>query len=175
MDYNRITERHDYNSNGFIGLIEIKLAGTPEKITCQGIELTRKVEFHVSIICVRRIAQLIDPERAAELEQELVTDFLEYQAEHPMVDFSLRHEYYLMKIEDRVTVVGLVDMPSLQPYFDHLRQKYNRELPTQPGHITMYTLDPNGHRGIGILSDAELTQYGEPVVIPELVDVEVAA
>ena len=174
MGYSYITDHHDYNDYGYIGLIGLKLANVPEAITVEGIKLTKKAEFHVTLICVRKIAELIDHERAAAIEQELVADFAVYQAEHPMVEFMPKHEYYLMRKDDRITLVGLMNMPSLEPYFEHLRQKYDRQLPTQPAHITMYTIDPAGHRGIGILSEAELTQYGEPVIIPELTDVEVA-
>jgi hypothetical protein len=47
-----------------------------------------------------------------------------------------------------------------------LGQKFQKELPAQVAHITLYTLQPNA--GIGILSVEELQRDSEIVEVPEL-------
>ena len=64
----------------------------------------------------------------------------------------------------------MVSLENIDELFDFLRSKHGVDFPTQPTHITMYTLQPEA--GIGILSQAELARDSVTVDVPTLVNVE---
>lgn len=153
MNLTMITERHNHD-DGYIALVDIELANMPDSVTVSGMTLLKKDEFHVSIIALKHLAPLINPEQPDIAEKELVRDFIEFQKEHELADFALSGDHYLVKRDDRVTIVSMVQLDGVNELYDTLRQKYQLEFPTQPTHITTYTLQPN--KGIGLFSRAEL-------------------
>lgn len=152
---NMITDHHDY-SNGYIGLMNLELSDLPATQQVEGYELLLKSEFHISLICAKRIAALIDTDKATEIEAEIVEAFMGFIVNEPLTDYALTDEYRLVKKDDRVTLVAMAAVPGLDGFFNELERKYGLGLPTQPTHITLYTLQPEA--GIGILSQEELGQ-----------------
>jgi hypothetical protein len=155
-----ISEHHNYD-NGYIGLVDLKLNGLPDKISVEGYELLLKSEHHISLICAKKIAPLIDANRAAEIEAEIVEFFKQYIQRTPLTEFSLTGLFRLVKRDERVTLVAMVNVPGVGELFNELAGKYGVELPLQPTHITLYTLQPE--TGIGILSPAELERDSHAV------------
>lgn len=160
---NMITERHNYD-NGYIGLVNLELRGLPEQVHLGEYNLTLKSEHHISIICAKRIAPIIDDENANAIESKLVEDFKDYVAnKNPLIEYKLTEEYRLVRRDEKMSLVVIVILNGLVEYFEHLQNKYNIDLPLQPAHITLYTLQLNV--GIGILSDEQLKNDSEVVDI----------
>lgn len=150
---NMITPHHDYSA-GYIGLMNIEIGDIPETISIEGYELLRKSEFHISLICAKRIAALIDETNAAQIEAEIVEVFMKFIETNELTDYEPTNEYRLVKRDERVTLVRMMVVPGLKDLFAVLGEKYGVKLPLQPTHITIYTLQPEA--GIGILSQEEL-------------------
>lgn len=140
--------------------------GLPETVEVKGYKLLLKSEFHISLIKARFIAELIDPNRVAELEQEIVVAFEKFIATQPLTEFSPTGVFRFVQLDIRKTVVGMCDVPHLKDFFNQLCSTYSFELPDPPTHITMYTLQPE--RGIRILSPSQLDSDTEVVKVPEL-------
>lgn len=159
-----ITKRHNCGG-GCISLPFVTLADVPEKITAGGYELSRKSEFHVSLMALDKLAAMIDASDIDRSAEALKQSFVAYAETHDLTDFHLTGQYRLVKKDKRVTVVALVDFDGIEGLFDFLREKHGVDFPTQPTHITVYTLQPDA--GIGIVSDSEMAQT-EAVDMPEL-------
>jgi hypothetical protein len=65
-----ISLHHNYD-NGYMGLVNIELSNLPQKLSVEGYELLLKSEFHISLISAKKIALLIDPDRAGEIQLEI--------------------------------------------------------------------------------------------------------
>ena len=165
-----ITDKHSYGG-GYISLRNFDLQNVPEKISIDDYELLKKGEFHVSIMALKNLAPMLNPENPEQSSEQLKQDFLEFVKNHDLTDFRLTGKYRLVKRDERVTVVAMVELKNINALFDYLRSKYSIDFPTQPTHITMYTLQPEA--GIGILSQDELTDSSLGVDIPALANVEI--
>jgi hypothetical protein len=156
-----------YNySHGYITLQNLELAGLPDKINVAGQEFQLKDEFHLSLICVYEIANLIDPQRKQQIEKLIVREFANYIKNQPLDKFKLRGDYRFVQLDIRKTIIALADVEGLANFFKTLSQKFGKDLPVQPAHITLYTLQPNV--GIGILSHQELGSNSAPISLPDL-------
>lgn len=170
MAYNMITDHHSYGG-GYISLRNFNLQNVPEKINIDGYELLKKSEFHVSIMAVKNLAPMLDGEGLEQASEQLKQAFLEFVNVHDLADFHLTSEYRLVKRDERVTVVAMVELENITELFDYLRSKYSVDFPTQPTHITLYTLQPEA--GIGKLSQDELAKNSSVVDVPALADLEI--
>ena len=165
MNFTMITPYHNHN-NGYISLIIRDLVVSPNEITVGQKTLYRKSEFHVSLLALKNLLPLINAVDASVSEDDLVQDFLGYQRNFELSEYGLTSQLrYVMRAE-RETVVVMVDVPNLDGLFKELREKYRLNLPTQPTHVTLYTLQPE--KGIGILSSGELERDSKPIEIPGL-------
>jgi hypothetical protein len=78
----------------------------------------------------------------------------------------LDNTFRLAKKDERVSVVAMVTMPNLHEFYEMLRKKYTVDIPEQPAHITLYTLQPDA--GIDLNSDTDIANLTSLVTIPEL-------
>lgn len=159
-----ITPYHNHDA-GYISLTDIELANAPKTIQVEGLTLHRKSEFHISLVSLKRLVPLLET-----TEEELEKAFLEFQASHNLTTYRLTQNYRLVRRGEKATIIVMVEVDDIEALFDFLRQKYNRDIPTQPTHITLYTLQPEV--GIGLFSDEEVTKESTPVVIPELANLK---
>jgi hypothetical protein len=159
---NMISAHHNYD-NGYIGHVNIELNGLPPKIVVGEYDLLKKSEFHISLISAKKIAAIIDSNRAAEIQTEIVAFFKEFIKTTPLDDYGLTNKFRLVKRDERVTLVVLATVPGIEKFFAELGAKYNKQLPVQVMHITLYTLQPEV--GIGILSTDELERDSEAVEV----------
>lgn len=160
-----ITSHHNHGT-GYIVLDVPYPPELPEQITVYGQTLFRKSELHVSLMALKHLVPLINAANHTVSEEDLVQDFLNYQAEHDLSTFHSTHTYRYVTRKERKTVVGMVDVPNIDGLFDSLQRKYATAIPTQPTHVTLYTLQPE--MGIGILSQEELAADSVAIDIPEL-------
>lgn len=165
MNFTMITPYHNHD-NGYISLIIKDFVTLPDEITVSQKTLFRKGEFHVSLLALKNILPLVNAVDARVSEDDLVQDFLDYQKDVELSEYNLTSQLRYVTRGGRETVVVMVDVPNLGGLFDKLRAKYKVDIPTQPTHITLYTLQPE--TGIGILSNVELERDSKPVEIPEL-------
>lgn len=165
MKITMITPFHNHDG-GYISLILKELDNLPEQVQVEGKVLTRKNEFHISLMAIKNLLPLINAVDKNVTENDLVQDFLEYQKEAILSEYSLTSELRYVTRNERETIVCMVKVPGIENLFEVLRAKYGVNLPTQPTHITIYTLQPNV--GIGILSNDELNSDSKVVDLPEL-------
>lgn len=168
MSHSYITPLHT-SENGYISLwCGDELNRLPDTIEVSGYTLQVKPEhkFHISLVCLKRLAPLVDGSNPERVEAQMTELFIQTQREVPMDKYELSGELYLVQKEERVTVVATCDVPGLEEYFVRLNNHYGANMPLQPTHLTLYTLQPAA--GIGILSAEELGQLGRAVRIPEL-------
>ncbi len=170
MNFEMITGMHSVGG-GYISLRGFDLHNVPEKISVDGYDLLKKGEFHITIMALKNLAPMLNPDNMEEASEQLKQDFLEFVENHNLANFHLTGEYRLVKRGELMTVIAMVQLENIDELFDYLRSKYGVNFPTQPTHITMYTLQPE--IGISILSQAELDQDSVVVDIPELANVEI--
>lgn len=169
MTYTMITSSHNCD-DGYIALVNLELINLPETITIDTHLLTRTSEFHVSLMALKHLAPIIDPDSPAEAMAQLVDDFVQFTKSTPLTTLELTSEFRLVRRADRVSVVVMVEVSGIDALFDALRTKYGPTLPMQPTHITLYTLQPN--TGIGLFSTDEVARDTRVVMIPELNDIK---
>jgi hypothetical protein len=165
-----ITGHHNYD-NGYISLVNISLDNLPDTISVSGYMLLRKTEFHISLICAKKVAPLIDEDNEDKVEAEIVGKFKEFVTQRPLNDFDLLPNLRFVERDERKTLIVMASMPHLDKFFESLSNDYGVNLPVQPAHITLYTLQPE--TGIGLLSNEELEQYSASVEVSELQDLRV--
>jgi hypothetical protein len=169
MQKHYLTSHHNFDL-GYICRTDIQLKGLPPTVSVDGDVLLRKNEFHISLVCTKRLAPLINPVNPKQAEQALVATFVDFVQKTPLIEFTLTGKFYLVNKGDRKTVVALCEMPGLAELFAHLNQALGVDLPVQPAHITLYTLQPDA--GIGVLSEDELHQIGKLIDLPQLIDLK---
>lgn len=162
---NELPKEYSY-SLGFIILGNLDLGNLPEHVTVQGFELSQKSEFHISLVCAYILARLIDPEHKARVEGEIVEEFKKFVARQPLSGYKLLPQFRFVQRGQKKTLIVMAEVPGLPDFFATLSHKFQVDLPLQPAHITLYTLQPNA--GIGILSDEELQRDSAPVEVPGL-------
>lgn len=167
-----ISDRHNFD-NGYIGLVNLNLRGLPDSVDVAGCRLQKKSEFHITLMCAKRVADLIDSTRKQELQTELVERFLRYIEKAPLVEFTLTNDFYFVERDERKTLVIMTKVPGLKRFFEELRAEYGVDIPDQPTHITLYTLQEDA--GIGIFSEKELGRDGAAVEVSELKEMRVAS
>lgn len=160
-----ITPYHNHD-NGYVSLVLKDIGELPSEITVNEKTLLRKGEFHVSLMAIKNLLPLINAVDTNVTEDDLVRDFLEYQSSVELSDYTPTNEFRYVIRGERETVVGMVDVPNIEGLFEQLRGKYGVNLPTQPTHITLYTLQPEV--GIGILSQDELAKDSKQINLPDL-------
>lgn len=165
MNFTMITPYHNHD-NVYISLVIKDFVALPDEVIVGQKTLYRKSEFHISLMALKNLLPLINTVNADVNEADLVQDFLEYQSGIELSAYTLTNELRYVKRDERETVIAIVDVPNIDGLFERLREKYNVDVPTQPTHITLYTLQPEA--GIGILSQEELERDSSPIELPEI-------
>lgn len=155
------------NGFGYIRLEDIQLSKLPESIVVEGDRFVIKPEFHISLVWVGRLMELIDDEDKNKVKTEMISEFDKFSEEYSLKDFEIISELRLVKQGEQKSIIVRARVPNLDVFFTRLSQKYGVEFPVQPAHITLYTL-PTDKIGIGILSQEELQEKSEAIDIPEI-------
>ena len=162
---NYITERHHTFENGYIALRDMQLPGLSSEIVVDGETLPVQTEHHISLVCTKDLAPLINAENSAELEQQLLQAFLQFEAQNNMTDYELTGNFYVVETEEQKSIVVACNVLHLAELFDHLSAKFDCKLPTQYAHITLYA---RNNAGIPMLSEEVLKRIAKPIELPEL-------
>lgn len=154
---------NEYGS-GYLQLINLSLGKLPETIELEGEELIIKNEFHISLVWVGKLSEMVDKQNKEKIKKEMIEDFERFTEKYSLKDYELTKELRLVRKGSQKTIIVMAKVPHLKTFFDQLSLKYGLELPYQPTHITLYTL-PTDKIGIGILSEEELNDFSEPIDI----------
>jgi hypothetical protein len=163
-----IPDTYNYEE-GYIGLL-IDIVGLPKSIVVKGNKLVPKTEFHITLINAGAIAQSIDVNNANAIEKEIIDEFNKFIIKQPLDHYQLFKKFRFVTRDVRKSVITIASVPNLKEFFNILRKKYDKEIPYQPTHATIYVLPSKG--GIGLLSDQQLEEDSVPVEIPELDNVK---
>ena len=156
--------------NGYIGhgLESALFAQFPKTVEVEGYKLTKKSEFHVSLICVKEYAPRLVQEKGIELEEAergLLRSFAQFVEKTPVTLNRFENEFRLVEQRERRSVVILCTMKNLEELFAEINKTCGLDAPVQPTHVTLYTLQPNV--GIGISSEEGMNKT-KRVRLPEL-------
>lgn len=144
-------------SKGYI-VLSVIIENLPEEVLVQGETLRRKSSFHVSLLCVKNLLS-----ENAHLEQVLLDEFCSFVKDTDISFLSYTGEFRLAHDDERKSLVALCDVRNLTKLFDVLSEKLGIDIPYQPTHVTLYTLQPN--MGIGLNSLTEMNSKSEVVQV----------
>lgn len=166
----QLLEPYKY-SKGYIihRLNEIKL---PATINLSGVEFIAKDPLHCSLIAVKKIVPIImerDQTTEANTEEKVLeavsTAIMKIQ---PHITGYL-NEFRIAEKPDEAkrTVIVMAKVDGIEQLFIKVNEILNLEIPTQPTHVTLYTL-ANG-KPIGVTSINELADFTRPLTPAELI------
>lgn len=158
-----------YNNfqNKFITLVNLKLPELPEELNIEGDKYVRKSEFHITLLAVEEVAKIINESIAEDLKVQIVKDFYDFVEGFDLDKWELTGELRLVNVEGNKTLIAMTKLEGIEKLFKILSKKYDKILPVQPIHITLYTL-PSDTFGIPINSYEELENISKPISIPQI-------
>lgn len=133
-----------------------EIHGLTPQFKALGKEWFLKREFHISLICVKKILpQLIEKhgneKKANELLSQALIEVLKIH--HPTFD-NFTGELRTAKDGDKETIVAMCAVKNLDKVFDDLNSTLDLQLELPPTHITLYTMA--NKKAIGIATKEEL-------------------
>ena len=132
----------------------------PAGVIWRGARLAKKGEFHVTLLHARSISKLREL-----ANQDIARFFDSFVEKFSLGLISFIDDFrYAEEAEKRTILVRCV-VSELDALFREFGKKFGIALPTQPAHVTLYTLQKNA--GIHINSDTTM-QGLERVDLPEL-------
>lgn len=140
-----------------IGL-PVSLKEIPETIVAEGVELVRRPAFHVSLVCMGRIG-------AAAYVADIVRDFCEYVAEHPITLEAFTGEFRFVTEGEKRTLVAMCTVSNIEGFFEHIRSTYGLAVEAPPTHVTLYTL--GGGPGVFLTSQKDISELTVKVEPPQ--------
>ena len=162
MTHEQITDKHSYFADGYI-VMDVELPDMPDTIEVEGHTLQRKHEFHVTMVSVKQVKDRPDFD---ELKDKVKQVFVDFAATNDLTQFRPTGEYRLVTRGERMTVVMMVTIGAMDALFDRIRTEVGLDIPTQPTHITIYSLQPDV--GISLNSVEQVAADSHVVDIPEL-------
>ncbi len=149
-------------SKGYLGLIlpEKQFLALPPSIEIDGEILLKKMEFHVTLMCVREVSARLSETTGASAEHieiKLLEIFLECSARYPVVMGKFLNEFRLVRKDDRTTIVIRCEVSNIEPFFSECEKFYKSIIDRQPTHLTLYTKTLNA--GIGIHTVASMEEF----------------
>jgi hypothetical protein len=146
---------------GYVYLpIEI-INSLPKTILIEGDQLHLKSSFHVSLICLKELSAKYNREN---LEQEILEKFCDFVSTQEISFVGFTGEFLLAASEERKTVVARCNVSNLESCTKKISRELKIDIPVQPTHVTLYTLQPDA--GIGLNSFETLEQKARPIDVP---------
>lgn len=147
-------------SKWYIGL-PVEVGSLPDTVTIEGETLHKKSSFHISLICVKDILS-----KNPGVEQEVLDEFCSFAEKKDISLIRYTGEFRFAQHEERKTLVALCEISNLRELLESLGKKLGMALPSQPTHVTLYTLQPDA--GIGLNSPADMESKSIPVEVPAI-------
>ncbi len=142
--------------------------GLPPRIQVEGYTLSRKTSFHVSLVCIGKIAEkqnLNDPE----LVHQIATNFCDFTSRATIELLHYRNEFRFVSAGEKRTVVVMCEVTNLDKFFDLINMEYGLKLEYPPTHVTLYNRAPYG--GIFLTDSADIQQLTKQIRRPNGVSI----
>jgi hypothetical protein len=161
MEKNYICDgtKYMYGKKSYI-IMPLPFFDLPETLDVEGYTLLRKSSFHVSLLYVKDLVSIYEVSKSnvvgsadsknGNIEQSILDCFCR-SVKSTDIDFvKFTGEFRLAKDGERVTLVALCEVSGLKELSESFKRDLNIEIPEQPTHVTLYTLQPD--IGIGLNS-----------------------
>jgi len=163
-----IEERYICNGNKYTfrdGTITlpISLDNLPKQIKVEGCKLTLKSNFHVSLVCLKKIMEK-HKISIPDFENLVIKDFCDFAKNNDVSLIRYRDEFRFATENEDKSIVVMVEVSNIDKFFDFLNKKYKLNLESQPTHVTLYTLQPD--IGIFITDSKDLEQLTKVIENP---------
>lgn len=135
--------------------LPLALPRLPETITTEGLLLTLKSDFHVSLVCIDKIKEKHRIE-IPDFTNKVVADFCKFVREKDIDFAKFRDEFRFVSEGEKRTVIAMCDVTNLDEFFQRMNKKYGLAAEYPPIHVTLYTLQPD--RGIFVVDAKDLRE-----------------
>lgn len=146
-------------TKGYIAL-PVEISDLPESIEIEGETLHRKPSFHVSLLCVKDIL-----EKYGDVEKKILDFFCSFVKDNDISFVKYTGEFRLAKSEKRKSVIARCEISNLKKFSESLGQELSVEIPPQPAHVTLYTLQPDV--GIGLNDPKAMEENSVPIQVSD--------
>ncbi len=152
---------------GYIYLpINLDVSTLPKQVLVEGENLSLKSSFHTSLVCVKDILAQNSIEG---LEQKIIDLFCKFVSENEVSFAGFKNEFRFAQLDERKSVVALCSVSNLEIFFKTLNLDLHMQVPLQPTHVTLYTLQPDA--GIGLNNDQELRERSHVIQVQKEIKV----
>lgn len=151
---------YSYSPDGYLWFVLPleKFKALPETLEVKGKKFLKKKEFHVTVINVPGTAKRLSLKHPGkDLELELQKLLKEYVEEHSIRFLKFTGDLRLAISPEFRSIAALSEMEGVEGYFDLIRAKYGLDIPTQPTHVSIYTLE--GGPAVGIDTKEEMESF----------------
>lgn len=138
-----------YFFKGYIALALPQIPGLPDTMDVRGDVLLKKPDLHVSLVCVKDIADKYS-DKSPDVAGQVLALFCEYLQSEEVRFVRYVGKFRVAMLGEKKTLVGMCEVDGLREFFRTMRDKLAVDIPDQPTHVTLYTLQPNA--GIGLTS-----------------------
>ena len=152
--------------NTYIGLSlpAMMFADFPESVEWASNTFKKKSEFHSTICKGEEVFTTASLEQQTG-EPKLLALFNSLVEQAPILLESFLDDFRFAQEEEKKSIVVRCKLSNLGTFFDELNATFKINIPMQPAHVTLYTLE--GKPGIHINSDEKMESL-ERVRLPEL-------
>jgi len=147
---------------GIISL-PVKLENLPDKLVVKELTLLKRAEFHVSLVCIRKIIEKYKIS-IPNFENKILNDFSEFTKTKDVASISYKDEFKFVAKENKKTLVVMCEVSNLDNFFDFINKKYSLEIESPPAHVTLYTED--GESGIYLIRADDIKNFTKPIPNP---------
>lgn len=157
--------RAPYSQNEESGSIRLGLDSRlfslfPSEVTWNSLRLVKKEEFHVTLLHTKSTSNL-----AHVSNEELASFFDAFVANSPIKFLSFIDDFRYVEEDEKRTIAVRCAVSNLGELFAAFNTAFGIQLPKQPAHVTLYSLDKKV--GIHINSEEKMESL-ERVRLPEL-------
>lgn len=148
---------HAYRHGSVV--VPLNVVGLDAEIVALDERWTVKEEFHLTAASTpwlaERLGRDVDDVSAAAAQAAAATE---------VTRVTLRDELRVVRRDAERTIVAMADADGLDAFCAALGERLGASVPVPPTHVTLYTRP--GGEGIGLLEQADLDRFSEPVELP---------
>lgn len=119
--------------------LPVSITDLPEQIEIEGNILYAKKEFHVSLVCIRRIADRYNI-NIPDFLNKIISDFREFNKENKVELLHYNNDFRFAVRDDLKTVIVTCEVSNINKFFDLMNKKYGVNVEYPSTHVTLYTL-----------------------------------
>lgn len=167
-----LPERYSYHPEGYLWFVlpVEKFVALPETVEIDNETFIKKLEFHVTVINARKVAQEIageDLKAVANIELRLQTLLSEYLHKESIKFIGFEDDLRLAVSNERTSIAARCTMQGIEGYFESVQSLYGVMPPAQPAHVSIYTVTG---AAVGIDTTEQMESF-KKLELPEIEDV----